>query len=236
MNLRTFHYRLIFLFSFSIFGFSLDNKDINIRLNYPPMVYVIGDSHAGEFVGIPHCHCLEIGQITMHRIGRDVLNCVNLPITLRKYPFEDGDVVVFALGQIDVGWNILKVKYKQNRDLDEIIETLAVNYINALKIICKPYPNTLPIVYSITPPTNNDYTPPYVGTLEERIVVTKRLNNLLQKLCYNNSIEFLDVYDDYADEIGALKLELSDGNHHIANDCKLMIQNRLFNILNKYLK
>lgn len=195
-------------------------------------IYVFGDSHVEEFIGIPECRLWKMGSITMHRVGRDKLDLLNFD----GFPFHDGDAVVFAFGQIDVGWHVCKIRDQQNRHLDEIIMTLATNYVSAINLICRPIPNIIRIIYSVTPPSNNTNIPhlPYVGSLKERVYITKQLNSLLKVLAFMNGIEFLDVYDDYSYENGVLRTELSDHSHHIQHENNSMIKMRLYEILNKY--
>lgn len=219
------------------FGFSIPNSPNTSAFNdcvliRPRNIYIFGDSHSEEFIGIPHCIYKNLGSITMHRVGRDKLEVLNF----KDFPFQEGDAVVFVFGQIDVGWHICKIRDSQRRSLDEIIATLAYNYIGAIKLMMESFPNVVKIIYSITPPTNNTNIPhiPYVGSLGERVQITKQLNLLLQALAMMNGIEFLDVYDDYSYPNGVLCTETSDQSHHINRAHNSMIKKRLYEILNKY--
>jgi len=196
-------------------------------------IYLFGDCHVDEFYGIPDCYPTIIGQTTLHRLGRDKLDVLNL--TDYNCEFRDGDAVVFSFGQIDVGWHICKIRDKQHRDLNEIIMTLAVGYIDAINLITQNYPNLIKVIYSITPPTDYTHVPekPYIGSLRERVLITKQLNNLIKSMCPMNGIEFLDVYDDYSDENGVLTYVLSDHSHHIERRYNCMIKRRLYDILNR---
>jgi lysophospholipase L1-like esterase len=149
----------------------------------------------------------------MHRIGRDGLTALDIT----KHGVNSGDAVIFAFGEIDVRCHIGKQRDLKNRDLDEIIHTLATNYLKTIAQNCAAILHITPIVYSITPPTDIAYNPDYpsYGELEDRVNISKRLNSLLKKLCLQHRIKFLDVYDDYSDEKGVLRVELSDNNVHI---------------------
>lgn len=198
-------------------------------------IFLFGDSHQGAFNGIPDCHSVLNDSITMHRVGRDMLGVLNLS----SIPFANGDAVIFSFGQIDVGWHICKQRDLAHRSLDEIISTLATNYVNALKLIVEPYPNIIKIVYSVPPPSDifihQTLNLSYSGTLDERIKITKELNNLLKILCPMNGIEFLDVYDDYSNPNGTLRLEINDGSgYHIDSRFNGPIRYKLSEILQKY--
>ncbi len=186
-------------------------------------IHVFGDSHSLEFRGIPNCIQHYLGPVTMHRIGRDGFGTI-------QWGINDDDVVVFAFGEIDVRCHIGKQKDLKGRDLEEIIHTLATNYIYQ---IIKNFPNVIQVVYSVTPPIKSieSLEFPIYGPIEERVENTKLLNNALKSLCQTFGIEFLDVYDDYADKNGILYFELSDHNVHIRAECNGMIQKKLFDIL-----
>jgi lysophospholipase L1-like esterase len=165
----------------------------------------------------------------MHHVSLDGLMAVDIT----KYGVKSGDAVIFAFGEIDVRCHIGKQRDLKNRDLDEIIQALAQNYLKAIAQNCTGFPHIIPIVYSITPPTdvvNNPDFPSY-GELKDRVNITKRLNALLKSLCCTFQIKFLDVYDDYADENGALRAQLSDGNVHINHASNEYIRRKLYQIL-----
>jgi hypothetical protein len=202
-------------------------------------IFVIGDSHSMEFEGIPNCILKFLGSVTMHRIGRDRLNFDDLSkfMFAPKMPcLRDDDAVVFAFGQIDVTHHIFKQIETKHRDLDEVIRSLVLSYLNAIYFALIQHPRVLKIVFSITPATDRKMNPqnPYWGTLEDRIKATRALNRLLQLSCPLFGIEFLDVHDDYADENGVLRLELSDGGGHIAASSNQVIQEKLFAVLEKH--
>lgn len=196
------------------------NKSITPELSLHT-IHVFGDSHTGAFTIIPGCVKRWLGSITMHRVGRDKLNFLNL---MDQSVFDD-QIAVFVFGEIDVRMHIGKQRDETKRELDEIIDILATNYINTILLNRSLYNNLLCIVYSVTPPT--EFTIPnakqsfFYGTLEDRVIITKKLNQKLSELCAKNDIPFLDVYEDYANPDGTLNVSLSDGSVHInGNYCR----------------
>jgi hypothetical protein len=177
------------------------------------LIHAIGDSHSSEFSQVPNCVCHWVGPMTMHRVGRDGLNAVNLP----TIGVQNNEVAVFCFGEIDVRCHICNQRDLKLRDLHEIIETLVSNYIATILLNKLFYEKITCIVYSVTPPTNAHFNPnyPFCGTLEDRVEVTKKLNQKLKDLCDENDILFLDVYDAYANVDGTLNPALSDGFVHI---------------------
>lgn len=181
-------------------------------LNALPVIHVVGDSHAQEFSQIPGCEIHWLGPITMHRAGRDGISTLNLT----SIGVEENQVAIFVFGEIDVRCHIGKIRDQGQRNLDEIIETLAAQYIRTILANRTLYKNLLCIVYSVTPPTicyNPDY--PTYGSLEDRVSITKKLNARLANLCSQANIEFIDIYDEYSNFDGTLNAAYSDGNVHI---------------------
>jgi hypothetical protein len=188
-----------------------------------PIIHVFGDSHSLEFRGIRNCIQHYLGPVTMHRISRDGFEAM-------QWGINEGDVAVFAFGEIDVRCHIGRQRDLKSRDLEEIIHTLATDYVYQ---IVKNFPNIIRVIYSVTPPTKiiDSLEFPSYGPIEERVENTKLLNNALKSLCQTFGIEFLDVYDDYADKNGILCIEASDDNVHIRPEFNGIIQEKLFNIL-----
>ncbi len=202
---------------------------VNAAEDSLPPIFVVGDSHAGEFARIPNCRVHQIGSCTMHRIGRDGLSFLNL----QNLGVKEGQAVVFAFGEIDVRCHIGKQRDRFNRTVYEIIDTLVHHYIKTILLNRELYHNLSCIVYSVTPPTDYVYNPnvPRYGPLEERISIAKQLNAKLADVCSQKGIAFLDVYDDYANEDGSLIVDLSDHNVHINPECNEFIHQKLRQIL-----
>jgi hypothetical protein len=85
----------------------------------------------------------------------------------------------------------------------------------------------------VTPPTDIIFNPeyPYNGTINERIELTKKLNERLRYYCNAFGMEFLDVYDSYSNKEGSLKKEMGDGNVHVHPLCFHAIEEKLQKIL-----
>jgi hypothetical protein len=175
-------------------------------------VHVIGDSHSMEFSQIPGCQVHWLGPFTMHRVGNQGLSFLHLP----DLGVQEGEVVVFAFGEIDVRCHIGKQRDLGNRTLDQVIDDLVHSYLNTILLNRLLYKDLICIVYSVTPPANSDNPAfPSYGTLEDRIAISKKLNERLASACQQMGIEFLDVYHAYATNEGSLNMNYSDGGVHI---------------------
>lgn len=189
------------------------------------IIHVIGDSHGHELNGIESNVFHPIGAITMHRIGRDGLNILNF----KTLNIQEKDTVVLCFGEIDVRCHIGKQRDVAKRDLEEIIDTLATNYFQTILLNRALYTNISIIVYTVTPPANGASTAEYpmYGELGDRVAIAKKLNQKIREIAASKGIKVLDVYDDYSDQNGVLKRELSDGDVHILPSCNQKIREKL---------
>lgn len=208
-------------------------------------IHVYGDSHAyssftvaepkqtytldvqrvvGQKRVCAHVIIHYIGPVTMHRIGRDGIRDLT--------GIKEGDVVVFVFGEIDVRCHIGKQRDRGKRELDEVITSLVQNYTEAIFNFKKQHLNLMCIVFMIVPPTDSAYNPqyPFYGMLEDRVNITKKMNQVLRRHCVKYGFEFLDVYDTYADSQGALLLECAE-NVHIHPKYNEPVKDKLMSIL-----
>lgn len=170
-----------------------------------------------------------LGSKTMHAIGRDGLNVLNL----RNFNVEEGDIAVFVFGEIDARCHIGKQRDLKNRQIDEIIDTLARNFLNCIYENKQLFKRLTCVVVSVTPPTNNAYNwvYPYYGSLQERADITKQLNFKLQELCASFKFKFLDIHSHYATPEGTLDDSTSDGVVHVNPQTNDQIKQMLIDLL-----
>ncbi len=224
------------LFSHPIFlwlmAISFSSPAFGLTLSLPNMngacVHVFGDSHArAAFDNIEPCTVHYIGPTTMHRVGREGIIFLNLS----NYAIKEGDTAIFVLGEIDVRCHIAK-QHAAGRFVDEIIDTLARNYIAAILENQKLCKKIHCVIFAVVPPTNIAYNPdyPYCGSLGERIEYTQKLNKKLHELCRACQFHVIDVYTDFATPAGSLNPDLGDGNVHIAD--KRPVETKLYTLLN----
>jgi hypothetical protein len=149
----------------------------------------------------------------MHRVGRDGFDVAEL----LELGIRDGAIIVYSFGEIDVRCHIGRQRDLNQRDEKEILYTLARQYLRAIVQNQSHFQHLTQIVYNTVPPTDNTPNPDYpmYGSLEERVRITRSLNEILASLSSEYGVLFLSVYDDYCDRNGALRLDLSDGNIHI---------------------
>ncbi len=194
-------------------------------------VHVIGDSHCQEFSNISNCSIHHLGPRTMHRVGRDGLAILDF----RSLGVQENDVVILAFGEIDVRCHIGKQRDFYGRALTEIIDTLLENYFKTVLENSAFYNNLTVLTYTVTPPIPVALNIAYesYGPVEDRVFISKLLNQKLIESSHHLGVDVIDVYNDYADNDGILLENLSDGSVHIHSCCNWIIQEKLHEILHK---
>jgi len=195
-----------------------------LRFSGKPVRFSVGDSHAAfTFMHIPRVIRLGFGPVTMHRIGRDGLKGFLLfsakSMLWPRSVVRPGDDIFFSFGEIDCRCHVA-LQVALGRSEDEVIETLATAYIDALQ-----EERTAGVrfwIVSVTPPADasrlkhfKSFIP--TGSDEQRARITRLLNETIRALAAERGFSYLDVYSAYADKEGMLPIDSSDGLTHIGD-------------------
>jgi len=182
-------------------------------------VYVYGDSHANFSFKNLNVNHINYNQhsITMHRIGRD-----NKIINFDNREHDNNSIICLVYGEIDCRCQIIKQLYL-GRNEDEIINTLIDEYFTTIKNNVKQYKKI--IIVGIIPPTsdkefdNQNPKHPFVGSDEDRVRITYKMNKLLEEYC-NKNINFIyfNPYSFYTKDNGTFKFEYSDTTVHLGDN------------------
>ena len=180
-------------------------------------IHTIGDSHSVHgWSGIIQHH---LGSILCYSFGKEKLNRCDI----RNFNIKDGDTIIFCLGEIDCRCHIYK-NITDKTTYKDIIKNIVDNYFEAIELnvsISKIKLKNV-CVYNVVPPVqkyntceNSEY--PYLGTDEERKQYVLYFNEKLKEKCIEKKYIFFDIYNNYINENGYLRKDLSDGNVHISN-------------------
>ena len=180
-------------------------------------IHTIGDSHSGNgWTGIIQHY---LGPVLCYSFGKEKLNRCDI----RNFNIKDGDTIVFCLGEIDCRCHIHKHITETTRYQD-IINNIVDNYFEAIELNVSISQIKLKnvCVYNVVPPiqkynTSENHEYPYLGTDEERKQYALYFNEKLKEKCIEKEYIFFDIYNNYIDENGYLRKDLSDGNVHIGN-------------------
>ena len=180
-------------------------------------IHTIGDSHSG--IGWTGIIQHKLGPVLCYSFGKEKLNRCDI----RNFNIKDGDTIVFCLGEIDCRCHIHKHITETTRYQD-IINNIVDNYFDAIELNVSISQIKLKnvCVYNVVPPiqkynTSENPEYPYLGTDEERKQYTLYFNEKLKEKCIEKEYIFFDIYNNYIDENGYLRKDLSDGIVHIGN-------------------
>ena len=187
------------------------------------MIYIYGDSHARfSFTNLNLEHKdLHCPSITMFRVGRDnaIINFDSNQV------FNENDVIVISYGEVDCRCHIQR-QINTGREEDSVINELVEKYFqtitNALYnknlrvIIVGVIAQTRQFDYEVlNGPITHEF--PFVGTDEDRVRFTLKVNLKLEELANKNSYTYFNPYSYYTREDGTLKHELSDRTVHLGD-------------------
>ncbi len=186
------------------------------------MIFIYGDSHANRSfknLKLPYVDKHE-NSITMFRIGRD-----NIIINFNKNEHDDNSILCFTYGEVDCRCHIQR-QINNGRNEEDIIHELVNKYFQTIKNNVNKYKKI--IIVGIIPTTRqydyeNIHGPilhefPFVGTDDDRVRYTKKVNETIQKLCQDYDYIYFNPYNFYTREDGTLIFELSDTVGHLADN------------------
>jgi len=186
-------------------------------------IRAIGDSHSGlaglTQQGLADMTQHHIGPVLCYSFGKEKLSRCDI----RNFDIKDGDTIIFCLGEIDCRCHIHKYVNDTTTHQD-VINSIVDNYFDAIELNLSVSQLKLKnvCVYNVVPPVqkwntweNPEY--PYLGTDEERKQYVLYFNSKLKEKCFEKGYIFFDVYNNYIDENGFLRKDLSDDNVHIRN-------------------
>jgi hypothetical protein len=188
------------------------------------MIYIYGDSHAHfSFKNLKlDFFDLSCMSITMFRIGRD-----NMIINFNKNIIQKGDIIILSYGEVDCRCHIQR-QINLGLNEDNIINELVNNYFKTIKNNITNIDVKIIIVGVISPTKQSDceilhgptilHEFPFVGSDEDRVRYTNKVNKLLEELSITNNYIYFNPYSYYTTPDGTLNYELSDKNVHLGNN------------------
>lgn len=188
-------------------------------------IHTIGDSHSDNgWSGVVNHH---LGPVLCYSFGKEKLNRCDI----RNFNIQDGDTIIFCLGEIDCRCHVHK-HVTNASTYQDIIHNIVDRYFEAIELNVSIAQIKLKnvCVYNVVPPiqkhnTHENPEYPYLGSDEERKQYVLYFNEKLKEKCREKKYIFFDIYNHYADENGFLSKELSDGNVHISNGKGMYISN-----------
>ena len=195
-------------------------------------IFIYGDSHAKFSFQNLNCVNLHEFSITMHRIGRD-----NMIINFNNHMHNSDSIIIICYGEVDCRCHIQR-QIDLGREENDIINELVEAYFNTMKnniivykkiIVCAIIPTTNQEIFEAQHgPITHEF--PFVGTNENRIRYTQKMNKLIEKKCTEYNYIYFNPYKKYTDDQGCLIYKLSDTVGHVKNN--ILILEQLHNYIN----
>jgi len=187
------------------------------------MIYIYGDSHAFfSFKNLKLDHkSFHRFSVTMFRICRD-----NIVINFDKDIIEKDDIIVLSYGEVDCRCHVQR-QINLGINEDDVINNLVTNYFKTIKNNTENINAKIIIVGVIPPikqceheiihgPIRHEF--PFVGSDEDRVRYTNKLNKLLEEFSIINNYNYFNPYSYYERPDGTLKFELSDTICHLKDN------------------
>jgi len=203
------------------------------------MIYVLGDSHAWKFRDNPAFDVRGIAGLTAHgfaykdRTGSAVFDECVLGVSdcgrnhysdiLRD--FEDGDSILFVLGEVDCRVQFFYHHAVKGTSIDELVNNTINRYGTFLLNVPVPY-----AVLDVPPAClqGNAYGFEYYGNRHQRAFIARVFNEQLEKFCGEHGIRFIKTWSILADDHGFLKEEYAEPDEaHVKRDIVEFIEKEL---------
>jgi len=172
------------------------------------MIHCIGDSHVCFFSGedkieatdiLPYFRTYRIGPFTAQAaiLKRDVIEATIKTVA------KPGDMILFGFGEIDCRVHLLKQSEKHKQSLEDVVHDCVENYFKLFQM-AKQY--GFPLLAWNVPPSSRDtiecgeYST--YGTCEQRNEVSRLFNATLRKICQDNGVIFLSIFESLLDREG----------------------------------
>ncbi len=199
-------------------------------------LFIFGDSHVDIYrysnihkyysnTSIHHTDCENATRtgLFMPYLMNTIANRGDQLLGIYFDKITSGDHVMFIFGEPDCRIHINKQIVQYGRQEDEVIDTLARQYIHMILHITRST-STHGIVRYVMPPAENEVwsNPTYKphGSITERVRYTNTLNDKLKELCEEYGLYFFDnsCNNQVTYENGSLKHTYIIGDTHYNSD------------------
>lgn len=203
-----------------------------------PLTYEKSSFNYNETISAPFL--IHWISFTMHEIGKSGLNTLDF----RKYDVQNGDIALVHFGGMDFYHGHIERQYMRGRSLEDIVGTLAQNFIATVIANKKMYENLTIIVMGamapcIFPHNKNEFVQFVPNVSYESFIggANKMLNAELARHCKSNDLLYINVNAFFQDAKGILRPELSDrvhsgyGGHHVKPSYNYVIKQELVKLI-----
>ena len=187
------------------------------------MIICIGDSHSSVFSGkekiitrwpgkeynlFSKFKPIRIGPATAYNLQSKV---ALLNEILNKTFYKQKDYVLFCFGEVDIRAHLLNQSTLQEKKVDEIVLECVTRYIDAIKFV-NPKRKIQKAVFAPIASWSDEkpYDGPSYGSNLVRNDITRIFNNSLEKMCNQNNIKFISIFEDMLHQDGTTNSNFLD--------------------------
>lgn len=209
------------------------NLITNSGLTNNAQIHAIGDSHSIYFHNSMKIYEHWGHIVSMYNLVKQGIDIFKLGNILgnghEKYNINMNDYVIFYYGYNDIQKHFF-INYRNN--IENNIELLINSYIEYILHLKNNY-KIVPIIPCIYPLPIKKGSLDIRGSDEERINYTQITNKLLETKCKENSILFLNIYDDISNNNKINEKYTVDGIHLDYNNDKLRkhIESKIYELI-----
>jgi lysophospholipase L1-like esterase len=209
------------------------NLITNSGLENNRQVHAIGDSHSIFFHNSMKIYEHWGHIVSMYNLVKQGIDIFKLGNILgnghEKYNINMNDYVIFYYGYNDIQKHFF-INYRNN--IENNIELLINSYIEYILHLKNNY-KIVPIIPCIYPLPIKKGSLDIMGSDEERINYTQITNKLLETKCKENTILFLNIYDDISNNNKINEKYTVDGIHLDYNNDKLRkhIESKIYELI-----
>lgn len=196
--------QIFFRYIIILFNWQQENQELYVKISNQKELQVFGESHSLSLSNINttlnnqeyHCSTSFIIGIKMYHLANSDSNYISSFMLEHLKKIQPNADMLFTIGEIDTrpSEGIWQVHLNKDKDLDEIIETTVIGYINFLEEHLKDKQANSITIQGIPAPNyefKDEFDPiDHKGFLEMIIKVNTKLQNETLQKGWN----FLDVY------------------------------------------
>lgn len=191
-------------------------------------VYAFGDSHAGKFGADPRFILVGPPAPTAYGLANEHSRSESI-LLLRAMlvDVQPEDIILFILGEIDCRIHVHRLFVETGKSYQRICREIVDRYGHIVRSVRDD--NDVQVAVLSVPPAvaqGNEYGYEHYATRDQRADIALRFNDELFEWCRDNSVQFIDLYSQVADERGWLKDEYAvwDGAHLHENTVPFVIR------------
>jgi hypothetical protein len=185
------------------------------------VIHVFGDSHSLLFQH-PAFFIHYVGPSTAFNLRSDTSSTQSkkkIFDTLAGLDHTSRQFLMFVFGEIDARIHVYNIHKQKNRAIVDVIDATIESYEMFLREVVSVYPKCTFLVCAVVPAgeQGNYYNYPYYASRDERVEITRLMNESLERMCLRHSWTFVNVNHLLVESDGSRKKEYVFDDIHFSD-------------------